>query len=312
MSDSVRVTVCFLGATPRSSSFARALPGGLPSPSLALYENARPSPPSRRPSSGHGYLGAVLATVLCLGLGTVPQADAKPAAPAKAVPKAPEKPGAEDTASEDSDGKCPAGTSLHRTKTERYCYHPNYNKEGRWEFWYESGQKKAETQMKAGKRHGKRAAWFETGQKKEECPYKDDSEEGRCSVWYKDGKKAEEIDYKAGKKHGVAAYWDEKGNKSEESHWKDGGRHGPTIWYFASGAKKEECEHKEGKREGVRTFYYESGKKKMEEKYVANRLEGLHMEWTPTAKFQSAVCFRDNNAKWRTDDEAKLKTKNCD
>ena len=127
------------------------------------------------------------------------------------------------------------------------CYHGNYNKEGKWAFWYESGQKKAETSYKNGKKDGKRLAWYEAGQKKEDCAFKDDLEEGKCLQWYKDGKKQEETDYKAGKKHGVSTLYDEKGSKKEESNWKDGGREGPTSWYNPTGQKREEQEHKGGK-----------------------------------------------------------------
>lgn len=228
----------------------------------------------------------------------------------KAIPKAPTSP-QDQAPTEDADGACPAGTSLHRTKTERYCYHPSYNKEGAWVFWYDSGQKKTETWYKNGKRDGKRLAWYENAQKKEECQFKDDQEEGKCLEWYKDGKKKSEVDYKNGKKHGHAVYFDSDGKKTEESGWKDGGRHGPTTWYFADGKKKEEYEHKDGKREGQHTVWMESGKKKYEERYISNRLEGLHVEYTVTGKFQSATCFRDNTVKWKTDDEAESKSKAC-
>ena len=139
---------------------------------------------------------SLVCSVLFILLTTAPALAKKPP---YVAPVEPPKPPAPSEADLDT---CGPGTQLHKTRTERYCYFPNYNKEGLWIFWHDNGQKKAETRMKQGKREGLRTLWHDNGQKKEESHWKDDKEQGRHLEWNKDGKKSAEVDYKDGKKDG--------------------------------------------------------------------------------------------------------------
>lgn len=248
------------------------------------------------------------------------------AAPAVAAPKAkapkpadkpyvaptqpPEAPAAnaDDTASD----TCPAGTTLHKTKTERYCFRPNYAKEGRWTHWYDSGQKKAETEYVNGKRHGVRVQWYENGNKKEESRWKDDKEDGLASFWDKEGRATESIEYRDGKKHGQYGSW-EKGLRREESMWDNGQRSGKTAYYFDDGkTRSEEVDYKAGKTNGKHTWNHQNGKNKVEMTFAMGRKNGLQVEYTLQGAFFQAVCFRDTAEMWRTQNEADARAKACD
>lgn len=223
--------------------------------------------------------------------GTPPPQPPEPPAPSAAV----------------DDDSCPPGTTLHRTRAERYCFKPSYAKEGRWVFWYDNGQKKADTDYLNGKRHGKRTFWFESGQVKEESTWKDNDLDGKQTFFYKNGKKEKEIEYKAGKEHGAMQSWDDKGGKRE----------GKTVYWFPAkdggqgGQKKEEIDYKAGKTDGSHVWYWENGKKKVDTRFLNGRKTGLSSEWSMQGSFLQATCYRDTEERWRTDDEAASKSRPC-
>jgi antitoxin component YwqK of YwqJK toxin-antitoxin module len=77
--------------------------------------------------------------------------------------------------------------------------------------WYE---KPAATEKAA--KDGKYESWYENGQKSEEGEYVDGKMHGRWVAWYQNGQKEEEGEYVNGKRHGIWTFWDEDGNKENE------------------------------------------------------------------------------------------------
>ncbi len=201
------------------------------------------------------------------------------------APTEPPKPPA--PSDKDASDACPEGTQLHKTRTEKYCYKPNYNKEGLWLHWYDGGQKKAEITMKDGKREGRRTLWHENGQKKEEGDWQGDKEVGRHTEWAKDGKKAKEREYKQGVLEGHA------------------------VDYFPSGKPKEEIDYKNGKTDGKHIWYFDSGNKQLEGTFTNGRKHGLQLEWNSSGALVQAICYKDTAESWRAQDEAEARSKKC-
>ena len=89
----------------------------------------------------------------------------------------------------------------------------NYRREGRWEYFYPSGQKQAEGSYVDGFQGGKRSTagslidgreglgmhWNENGQKEEEATYRDGKQEGLGTRWHENGQKGLETTYDGGK-----------------------------------------------------------------------------------------------------------------
>ena len=54
-----------------------------------------------------------------------------------------------------------------------YC---NFKLSGRYQEWYENGNKYAERNYKDGKRHGRCKLWYDNGKKSFDCTFKDGEE----------------------------------------------------------------------------------------------------------------------------------------
>jgi hypothetical protein len=104
----------------------------------------------------------------------------------------------------------------------------NYRREGRWEYFYPSGQKQAEGSYVDGfqgeegtfsgfvidgnGREGPWVLWYENGQKSGEGSYRDGKEEGLSTIWWENGQKQSEATYLNGTRTSVTE-WDESGNQ---------------------------------------------------------------------------------------------------
>lgn len=93
---------------------------------------------------------------------------------------------------------CPQGQTLHEERyagtakvSMRGCSKPlpagRYSREGKWEEFYESGRKKADTLWKDDKKEGVSTWYFENGNKMWEFTYQADKMEGPSTEWAADG-----------------------------------------------------------------------------------------------------------------------------
>ena len=154
--------------------------------------------------------------------------------------------------------------------------------DGKWNEWYENGQKKKEEYYKDGiSQIDKHNSWYENGQKKREI----DNKTGKVTEWYKDGHIKYETHYKDGKRHGKRTFWyghnqiilgdkkfpdhaGESGKKRHEKNYKDGNLVTATYYsYHLDGQNKTVENYKDGKLDGKWNEWYENGQKKKEEYY---------------------------------------------
>jgi antitoxin component YwqK of YwqJK toxin-antitoxin module len=105
-----------------------------------------------------------------------------------------------------------------------------YNKQGKWTYWYEGGQKKSEEYYKDAAQDGEWVEWYKDGQLKSQTNYKARSVgwrnlynlHGKWTEWYADGQIKSEANYKNGEKHGKRAKWSQDGQLKSETHFRSG------------------------------------------------------------------------------------------
>jgi hypothetical protein len=106
----------------------------------------------------------------------------------------------------------------------------NYRRQGRWEFFYPSGQKQVEATYRDGKREGLQTLWTDYGQKRRETTYRDGKREGLQTEWYDNGKKKEEATYRDGKNEGLYTWWYPNGQKKWEATYLNDTETSVTAW----------------------------------------------------------------------------------
>jgi antitoxin component YwqK of YwqJK toxin-antitoxin module len=155
--------------------------------------------------------------------------------------------------------------------------------------WYESGEKKSETNWKGGKLEGLSTFWHENGQKKEESDFKDGKPDGLSTFWHENGTKESEINTNNGKQDGLSTFWYGNGKKKSESTLKDGKLEGLTKEWHANGTKKSEINWKSGKQEGLSTFWHKNGQKIGEANWKSGKPDGLSTFWHENGTKKSEV-----------------------
>ena len=143
------------------------------------------------------------------------------------------------------DSPCPSGQELRQEWHEpekvraRGCVWVNadgiYRREGRWEFFFASGQKEGEGRYKdafAGGetgitgilmdgRHGSWVFWYENGQKSSDTRWINGKLEGFGTQWHENGQKKFESTFLNDKREGAATWWHENGRKRQEATFRN-------------------------------------------------------------------------------------------
>lgn len=120
--------------------------------------------------------------------------------------------------------------------------------DGKFTFWYENGQKQAETHHQKGKQHGLLTMWYENGQKEEEIQFQNGKGNGPVTQWYENGQKKANAHYQDNKLHGLFTSWYENGQKKTEIHYQDGKPHGLFTRWDENGKKIEESYYQNGEK----------------------------------------------------------------
>ena len=145
-------------------------------------------------------------------------------------------------------------------------YFLNGLRDGKWTWWYESGQKWTEINYINGSLEGKFIWWYKNGQTAEEKEYingklegkvttwysngqieSEETLDGKVTTWYSNGQLESEENWKDGTADGVWTQWFDDGNIFTEHHYKDGFKHGKWTKWRRSGSIYEETIWKNGK-----------------------------------------------------------------
>jgi antitoxin component YwqK of YwqJK toxin-antitoxin module len=98
------------------------------------------------------------------------------------------------------------GEAKDKVLLKEVCYYPNKKiqyegefdnnqRNGKWIYWYDNGNKWSEGFLKKEINDGKRTVWYENGQKRYEGTYKDGKEVGKWEFFDETGKLIKEIDF---------------------------------------------------------------------------------------------------------------------
>tara|TARA_B100000945_G_scaffold166954_1_gene133825 strand:- start:528 stop:1526 length:999 start_codon:yes stop_codon:yes gene_type:complete len=89
----------------------------------------------------------------------------------------------------------------------------NGNRNGEFNWYYDSGERKERAFFDAGKRIATTTQWYENGNKHAEGNYKKGQLSGKLIWWYENGQKKEEVNFTQGDRDGLAYWWYPNGNK---------------------------------------------------------------------------------------------------
>lgn len=175
---------------------------------------------------------------------------------------------------------------------------------------FESGQKKAEYTLKAGKYEGKYLSWYPDGTPEVSSNYRDDKRNGKHTEYFKNGQIEFEATYLDNKMSGLVMLYFEDGSTRKKINYDPTtfslleekiysrakilsfdrtaltGTHFKTIVYDSiSGTKQEEKEEvfdtqtQSVVKDGKSTEYYSDGKIKIEATYVMGKLNGSYKKF---------------------------------
>lgn len=145
---------------------------------------------------------------------------------------------------------------------------------GKWEFWYENGQKAWEQNYVDGKKDGSFIWYFDDGKKKKEEEWKDDLKNGASKEYYPDEVVKKEVNYKNGIMDGKFILYYENGQTNYEGNFKDGKEDGEIVTYYPKGQMSSQRFFKLGVSEGEWRTWYDDGKEKSIEHFVKGVKEG--------------------------------------
>ncbi|MCL4732063.1 MAG: hypothetical protein KJ044_16720, partial [Planctomycetes bacterium] len=119
-----------------------------------------------------------------------------------------------------------------------------------WEY-HENGAKAAEGKYHDGKKEGRWRWYYETGQLREEGLLAQDVRWKTWTSYHPNGKKRQEGDYDAGKRTGKWTWWYANTKKREESGYKDDKRDGRFQQWHETGQKSVDGKHVADQRDGT-------------------------------------------------------------
>lgn len=149
-------------------------------------------------------------------------------------------------------------------------------KNGKFIYYFESGQVKTEITYQNNKIEGTLTNWFENGNKENEGNFKDDISKGAWFTWYENGGRKSEGAFLQGKAQGLWEYWYETGEKKAEGKFLVDKRDGIWKYWYTNGQLSAEEVYNNGLISSYKT-YYENGVMKYKGNFVKGKAQG---EWT--------------------------------
>lgn len=132
--------------------------------------------------------------------------------------------------------------------------------DGRTKYHYPSGNKQAMGDMDGELMVGKWDFWYENGNKESEQFYDDNGREDSVwSWWDEDGNLEKTGSYKNGLYHGPWKFYFANGNLSEEENYVENREEGTVRGWYESGQQSVEGEYEHGQPAGNWIFWYENG-----------------------------------------------------
>jgi len=151
--------------------------------------------------------------------------------------------------------------------------------EGRWTEYYNTGEKRAEGDYKAGKREGDWTYFHRSGSVEQKGRYQNGLAQGLWVWYYENGARHREENYRKGKEDGASVEYDENGAVITQGDYIDGLRDGK--WTYHVGDHREEGAYKDGLKDGPWVHTYENGRKSFVGSFVNGEPDGRHRWYWP-------------------------------
>jgi len=149
----------------------------------------------------------------------------------------------------------------------------NYVLIGKWTYWYNTGQKKAEGNYKENDSNA-----VESG-KRSDTGILLDGMEGPWSFWYENGQLKMEEKFVNGLPEGPVTMWRDNGKKWSEGNFKNGKLEGRVVDYYENGQIEKDRQFINNQINGLTICYHPNGTKWTEGTYKDGQLIGPEKEW---------------------------------
>ncbi len=160
-----------------------------------------------------------------------------------------------------------------------------YNKKiGKWEFFYKTGELKAEGNYDKNRRIGHWKFYYKDGKVEQEGDYKKGRISGEWKWYYHNGNVWRIEHYLNGKEEGDFVEYNLNGQIVSKGKYFDGKKEGE--WEYITGDTKEVGSFQEGERNGMWKIYNRAGKLIFEGKYLQGLPEGVHKYYYDNGRLQ--------------------------
>jgi antitoxin component YwqK of YwqJK toxin-antitoxin module len=123
---------------------------------------------------------------------------------------------------------------------ESIQYYINGKRDGKWNWFYESGKVSTEQNFKNDLENGMKINFYPNEIKQDESTYINNKKHGKYSMWFKNGQLKYTCEYILDKKNGKEFYYFENGQIQKEGNYVNGGKKGRFVWYKIDGTVEEE------------------------------------------------------------------------
>ena len=165
-------------------------------------------------------------------------------------------------------------------------------KTGKWKFYFIEGNLEQEGSYKSGRFNGEWKWYYDCGELKRVEIYNKGREDGLSSEYARNGDLIEHGDYLDGLKEGE---WTNKvGGHFEKGLYKDGLKEGRWNYFYSDEKLKFEGSFIQGQEDGKHKWYFENGKLEEERHYVFGSREKLWKKYNEDGTLFITISFRND------------------
>lgn len=174
----------------------------------------------------------------------------------------------------------------------------------------EAGHMISETHFDACKKTGTETFWYDNGQKRAETVFQDSLPEGAWSCWLPDGTLLASGTVTQGTGPYLEIY--ETGQKRLEGFYKNRKQDGLWTTYYPNGQKTSEGRYSQGALDGSWSYWYFDGSLKSKANVRAGQLLGVQASFSPIGAFLIGQCYGTaGTLTWTTTNQDALDSRSC-
>ncbi|RFC55945.1 toxin-antitoxin system YwqK family antitoxin [Brumimicrobium aurantiacum] len=172
--------------------------------------------------------------------------------------------------------------------------------EGKWEYYYYTGDLEKITHYKDGKLNGEYDYYYDNGQLNVEGQFEDGEKTGEWTWYTNSGVVDMQGKFKDGLQHGVWKYNYPNGELSYRAKFKEGLKEGKWTYYYKNGKKFKVGHFENDLKNGSWTTWYEDGTLLMEGDYIDDLEEGTWKNYWENGQLKNQSDFTNGklNGEW--------------